>query len=174
MTESRTEFGFERTICDCRECTVNCEFISGYLIPADLERMKAALNGVSLENWALTALLASPGATVVMGGQLIQIPTLVPARRSNGHCIFLQHGRCNIHAISPFGCSFSDSHMSFAEAQTRSAAGLQAIIEAFAQQAEYARLWDKLYRKGLRAEAASVVRARMAAHMELEQELEHK
>lgn len=29
----RTEFGFSRTVCACREYTVNCHFIPGYLIP---------------------------------------------------------------------------------------------------------------------------------------------
>jgi Fe-S-cluster containining protein len=160
--DKRTEFGFERTICDCPDCTQNCKFISGCLIPADLERIKASLNGVTLEAWAMTALFASPGATVMMAGKIIQIPTLVPARRKNGHCVFLYNERCAIHAIAPFGCSFFDSHMSDAEADKRMRVGLMSIVDSFAQATDYARLWALLHKKGLRAEPAAVVRARMA------------
>jgi hypothetical protein len=39
MPEVRKEFGFVRTVCACGECTINCHFIPGYLIPADLERI---------------------------------------------------------------------------------------------------------------------------------------
>src|SRR5215467_1073893 len=85
-TTAREEFGFARTVCDCSECSINCRFIPGYLIPADLDRIARHLGSENLIEFALENLLASPGATVFERGQVQQIPTLVPARRSDGAC----------------------------------------------------------------------------------------
>ena len=39
MSDRRTELGFERTVCDCRACKINCEFIPGFLLPSDIRRI---------------------------------------------------------------------------------------------------------------------------------------
>ena len=104
MSEARTTFGFPRTECACAECTLNCRFVPGYLIPTDLAAMTAHLGYRSVLTFALENLLASPGATVMADGQVFQIPTLVPARQANGACKFLTpENRCAIHVVSPFG-----------------------------------------------------------------------
>src|SRR5947209_5313490 len=118
VDSARTEFGFSRTQCDCADCTRNCHHLPGYLVPADLERMHRYLApDQNLRAWAKEHLLASPGALVMSDARTFRIQTLVPARRSDGACVFLTaDGRCAIHSVSPFGCAFFDSHMTHAEA----------------------------------------------------------
>ena len=70
-----------RTVCACEPCTRYCHHLPGYLIPADLERIHQQLApGEDLESWARWHLLASPGALVLRRGEVLRIPTLVPAR----------------------------------------------------------------------------------------------
>lgn len=151
VNAARAEFGFLRTHCACDECTRNCHHIPGYLVPADLERMHCYLAGdQDLSCWARQYLLASPGALVVCRGHTVRIPTLVPARRPDGACLFLTAtDECAIHAISPFGCAFFDAHVAEAEADRRSKRGLQAVLEAWNGSGLYARTWLALAGKGL-------------------------
>jgi Fe-S-cluster containining protein len=166
MPEVRTEFGFARTVCACADCALNCHFIPGYLIPADLERIAARLGYDDLIEFAINNLLASPGATVLDGGQVRQIPTLVPARRSDGACLFLDgRNRCAIHDVSPFGCSFFDVHQSKEESDHRSGYGLAQIDRAWRENHPYAQLWLLLRALSLTAPAPAAARARMEAAM---------
>lgn len=89
MTTERTEFGVARTECACRACVVNCRFVPGSLIPADLHRIAENLNESDLTRFALDNLLASPGAIIYTRDGLIHIRTFVPARRADGACRFL-------------------------------------------------------------------------------------
>lgn len=76
-------------------------------------------------------IISAAGALVRSRGRPFRIPTLVPARRPDGACTFLTaDGRCAVHAVSPFGCAFFDTHMADAEADRRSRHGLQAVLEA--------------------------------------------
>jgi hypothetical protein len=160
---ARTEFGFNRTVCACPECTMNCHHIPGYLIPADLERMHQQLSpSEDLHAWARQYVLASPGAVVLCQGQAVRIPTLVPARRPDGAFTFLTDaGRCAIHAVAPYGCAFFDTHMPQAEADRRSKRGLQAVLEAWEAGGPYARLWVMLADAGLVAPAPEVARRQL-------------
>lgn len=167
MPEVRKEFGFERTVCACGECTINCHFIPGYLIPADLERIAARLGYEDLIEFAVNNLLASPGATVLDGGQVRQIPTLVPARRKDGACVFLDgQNRCSIHDGSPFGCAFFDVHQSREESDRRSCYGLAQIDRAWREGHLYAQLWLLLRTLRLTAPSPVAARARMNATLE--------
>ena len=158
----RTEFGFERTACACLECAINCRFIPGYLIPADLERIAGHLGYENLIEFALENLLASPGATVLERAQVRQIPTLVPARRSDGACKFLDaNSRCTIHEVSPFGCAFFDAHQSKAESDYRSGSGLVQIDRAWHGDHLYARLWQLLKALGKVGPSPVDARARL-------------
>jgi Fe-S-cluster containining protein len=163
VDSTRTEFGFCRTRCDCIECTRNCRNIPGYLIPADLDRMHDHLApDQDLRHWAAQHLLASPGALVVRDGCAFRIPTLVPARRPDGACIFLTAtGRCSIHAVSPFGCAFFDSHMPDSECDRRSKHGLRAVLDAWETGVSYTRLWIALAGDGLVAPAPEVARQQL-------------
>jgi hypothetical protein len=162
---SRTEFGFARTLCACPSCILNCRHIPGYLIPADLDRIQKHL-GSEKEGfaWAKKYLLASPGAVVLRAGRLFRIPTLVPARSSQGACTFLTaDDRCAIHAMAPFGCAFFDEHMDAKEANRRSACGLQAILAAWKSEDLYAQVWRALDQAGLQAPAPEMCRRRLHA-----------
>ena len=162
MSQVRTELGFERTVCACSECAINCRFIPGYLIPADLERIAGHLGCENLIEFALENLLASPGATVLERAQVRQIPTLVPARRSDGACKFLDtNNRCTIHEVSPFGCAFFDAHQSKAESDYRSGSGLVQIDRAWREDRPYSRLWLLLEALGKVGPSPVATRARL-------------
>jgi hypothetical protein len=160
---ARTEFGFGRTVCACRACTLYCHHLPGYLVPADLERMHHHLApGEDLHAWARRHLLASPGAVVLRRGRAFRIPTLVPARRPDGACTFLTDAeRCAIHALAPFACGFFDAHLVLAEADRRSKRGLQAILEAWRAGGPYAQAWAALAGAGLVAPAPEVARQQL-------------
>jgi hypothetical protein len=160
---ARTEFGFGRTICACRECTLNCHYIPGYLIPSNLERIKQHLSPrADLQVWARQYLLASPGALVLHQGRMVRIPTLVPARRPDAACTFLTDAdRCAIHAAAPFGCAYFDAHQGTAESDRRSKRGLHAIIEAWGAREPYALIWMMLADAGLIAPPPEVARKQL-------------
>jgi len=159
---TRTEFGFKRTECACEECTLHCRVIPGYLVPSDIERISRHLGDTNLVRFALENLAASPGATVMNSadGRIFRIPTLVPQRTSDGVCKFLREGRCAIHAVSPYGCALFDAHQSHAEANRRSARGLQEIAGEWARgdRSIYVCLWKMLAAAGLRAVPPEVAR----------------
>ncbi len=163
--KERTEFGFERTECACSDCALNCKHLPGYLVPADVERIARHLGYTNLGEFAFDNLLASVGATVMNAeGQVFQIPTLVPRRKPDGSCVFLDaNERCAIHAVSPYGCSFFDAHQSDAAANRRSGRGLQEIAREWvtSKRSAYAELWKLLFRSGLRAVPPHVARTRM-------------
>ncbi|MGE0885430.1 MAG: YkgJ family cysteine cluster protein [Blastocatellales bacterium] len=172
MPHIRIEFGFGRTKCACLECAINCRFIPGYLIPADLERIAKHLGCENLIEFALENLLASPGATVVDRGRMRQIPTLVPARRSDGACKFLDaNNRCKIHEVSPFGCAFFDAHQSKAESDYRSGSGLVQIDRAWQEGNLYARLWLLLEALGKVGPSPVAARARLQEALAAKKEM---
>jgi hypothetical protein len=93
---------------------------------------------------------------------MVRIPTLVPARRPDGACLFLTTaGECAIHAVAPFGCAFFDAHMATAEADQRSQLGLRAILEAWQANDPYARLWMTLAHAGQVAPAPEIGRQQL-------------
>src|SRR6185436_1523039 len=97
---SRMEFGFARTSCACRRCTISCEHIPGALAPSDLPRIAAHLGyGQDIQRFARENLLASEGVQVTTDqGKVVRLVTLVPAQEPDGRCKFLSDGRCTIHA----------------------------------------------------------------------------
>jgi Fe-S-cluster containining protein len=146
----RTEFGFCRTRCECDGCRQGCRRIPGYLIPADLDRLRRqVLPGATLVSWAAEYLLASPGAIVARRGRAFRIPTLVPARRADGACVFLTgDGRCAVHTVAPYGCAFFDAHLEQTRADRRSLRGLAAVIDAWTVGNSYAVVWAMLAAAG--------------------------
>jgi hypothetical protein len=163
IDSGRSEFGFSRSVCACLECVRSCRHIPGYLIPADLERMQQHLHSdQTLLSWARHHLLASPGALVAQRGRPFRIPTLVPARRSDGACYFLtDENRCGVHAVAPFGCAFFDCRQPAREADQRSLRGLHAVLAAWCLGGVYAKVWLDLYDTGLRAPAPEVCRKQL-------------
>jgi Fe-S-cluster containining protein len=163
---ARAEFGYYRTVCSCAECVNNCRHIPGYLIPADVGRIAQYLGFTNLVEFALRYLLASPGATVMRAGRAFLIPTLVPRRKEDGSCVFLdEHDQCRIHDVSPYACAFFDMHQADAEAQRRSGRGLQEVAGRWAVSPNthaYTVIWKLLNAAGLRAVPAHLARRRMA------------
>jgi hypothetical protein len=88
MSDRKTKFGFERTVCDCGACKINCKFIPGFLLRSDIRRIAEHLRYSNPVEFPLDNLLASPGAIVMDHGQIRQIRTLTPARRQDGACLF--------------------------------------------------------------------------------------
>jgi len=101
----------------------------GMLAPGDMERIAKFSTGLDPESiaeeiqgntddlnilnqandvisWIETHFAASPGAMVLArDGKTYQIPTIVPAQKEDGSCVFLdENDRCTIHPVSPFGC----------------------------------------------------------------------
>lgn len=163
MEPTRTEFGFTRTECACGDCVTNCEIIPGYLIPSDIEVIADHLGSDNLVQFAMENLLASPGAIVSVAGEIMRIPTLVPQRKPDQTCKFLDaNKRCAIHAVSPFGCAFFHCRMSQREADIRSVRGLQAIAREWAAGGLYARIWALLRTVGLVAPSPLEARPRLS------------
>ena len=161
VNSTRVEFGFERTVCACEQCTNYCRHVPGYLVPSDLDRLRDYCGGAdAFDSWAAQHLLASPGALVMRKGALGRIPTLVPARRDNGACIFLSaDSSCSIHPIAPFGCAFFDSHQEDDAADRRSSRGLRAILEDWQSAGPYSALWLALHAAGRDSPAPETARA---------------
>lgn len=102
--------------------------------------------------WAREHLRASQGFRLFnpMTGKVLQIPSLVPAKHSDGHCHWLQaDGRCGVHDNSPFGCAFVDQHMTDDAAKRRNEAGRLARLEDFAANGPYSQIWHMLVEAGL-------------------------
>lgn len=158
----RKEFGFERTNCDCKDCVINCQFMPGFLISADLERMVP--KGTDPFDWAEKNLLASPGAVVMntRTGERSRIPTLVPAVKADGSCKNLKDGLCTIHETAPFGCAFFDCK---SDATELSKKGLMAVHAAWASGGLYSRIWRYLQAHGKMQKAPEVLRAKMVDSM---------
>jgi hypothetical protein len=162
---TRTEFGFTRTIRGGWEEVLNCQYLPGFLVAADIERMAAACGAVNVLAWAKQHLLASPGATVMDGeGNVFNIPTLVPARQPCGHCVFLSSdSMCGIHEASPFGCAFVDTTMTREQADERSHAAIHDVLRSWRDRDDgYADLWEVLHNMGRVSPPAVESRLRMA------------
>lgn len=145
---NREEFGYKRTSCSCRKCSLWCEFVPGALGPSDLDRLIPA--GQDPFHWAEQHLLASPGFQIRSPQFTFSIPSLVPKRQENGHCHWLLNGRCEVHDESPYGCAFlSQCNQTAAHAAKVRCAGLEARGKAFEEDGLYARIWHHLWGMGL-------------------------
>jgi hypothetical protein len=157
-SQVRTEFGLQRTACACERCSLFCRHMPGYLVPSDLERLIPP--GEDPFVWAkihLRAVMPVPGG----------FPNLVPAQLPNGHCHWLEDGKCAVWQNSPFGCAFFDQHMGREEHEGRNAWGRAARQEAFEKNGLYAQLWHALKEAGLvRAGRSKEVNMRIRAELE--------
>ena len=139
-----------------------CELVPGFLVPSDLDRLIPP--GEDPFRWAEKNLRASPGLRIKTPGAILSIPSLVPRRQENGHCHWLQEGRCTIHENSPYGCAFlSQCSQTNAEAERISNAGREARAKAFDEDGLYARIWQHLWGKGLRELGSTENRNRAVA-----------
>lgn len=154
-------FGLERTVCACQECVRLCRYVSGMIIPADLERWQQ-IHERTWQTWYRQHLAASPGAHVILKGEPMRIRTLVPRRLATGRCHWLTPTEdCAIHTVAPYGCSHFDAHMDDQEGHQRSAIGLWSIYEAWQIDSLYARVWRALAARGQTVAGPDEARANM-------------
>lgn len=96
----------ERTFCDCRRCKAFCRTIPGDLAPGDIERIARYLGVEPSDEFIEQNFLAAEGRTVNRDGTEKKVPTIVPAQREDGTCVFFTSDeRCAIHQVAPYGCS---------------------------------------------------------------------
>ena len=125
---------FTRTECACDRCRTCCKCMPGMLAPGDLEDISLHVGMVDdvkkTKKWIVSHFAASEGALVSKNAKVGRIPTIVPAQRPDGTCVFLNaDDRCDIHSVSPFGCRMLDPHMTRAQSDPIVAAGLWRIVE---------------------------------------------
>ena len=169
MADERTEFGFNRIVCDCSACGQFCLAMPGYLVPSDIQRIAERLNEPDIVQFAFDNLLASPGAIVIANGAYKVIPTIVPARKTDSSCRFLKNGLCEIHAEAPYGCAYFSAEQTKEEADAISERGLQEIARAWQRGDLYVQLWLMLYHAGRIAPSPIEARARMRAALAAEE-----
>lgn len=134
---------FERTFCKCNQCKAACKTMPGSLAPGDLERISTYLgdeppispdpqDGAMFKPAFMRNFRASEGALVKRNGELMRIPTIVPAQREDGRCIFLSSkDECTISEVAPFGCAqfnVCDGPETEHEANKKSQSMLNAIM----------------------------------------------
>jgi hypothetical protein len=167
----RDFMSYPRTECSCDLCAINCLFIPGYLLPEDLAAIRSFLGCSDLVRFAEENFLASPGALVVRAcpgsdagaGELLRIPTIVPARSEQGWCKFFDGKLCKIHPVAPFGCAFFDSHLEPGHSLRISSYALMSIAEQWRNEASsvYCMFWRHLHLSGLTAPSPEESRRRM-------------
>ena len=142
---------YPRTTCACDKCVAACKHMPGFLAVDDLEAMLPEDLDADMgepDEWLRENFVASQGAKVLMGGRIQTIPTITPRLTEQG-CVFLQDGKCTVHAAAPFGCGWfdvCDDEGKGVDAKIRQA--FNEIIEAFLADASYARAWQRLHDTG--------------------------
>ena len=151
---------FPRTECACQHCKVGCRTMPGSLMIGDPKRIIEHVedrDGIiftpdGAARFFEGHFVASEGARVAKlqnGRPLIfDIPSITPAQKPNGECVFFAEGRCTIHAVSPAGCSLVDPHMSRAEGDAIIAEGLREQLDDLRADGPYAQLWQHLKANG--------------------------
>jgi hypothetical protein len=94
------------------------------MIPGDAEKVVQLVQKPIKELF-----VASPGALVYNSStrKMFRIGTITP-KYEHEKCIFLMpDGKCQVHAVAPYGCAFFDIHMDMSEGQKRSMWGLRLI-----------------------------------------------
>lgn len=151
-------------------CAISCEHLPGALSPSDLPIIAAHLGyGSDVDRYAREHLVASEGATLQLkDGRVVTLPTLVPSADSAGACRYYEGGRCAIHAVSPFGCSHIDAHMSEAEFLRRTNAVYSERLKDNEVNGDYSRLTGELKALGRVAPPVELRRARLNQAMRRE------
>jgi Fe-S-cluster containining protein len=106
---------FERTVCDCVGCKIGCHTMPGCASVGDVENIAAHLGQKPdreflIKNFRLST-AAKVGRYTSDGMAITIVPTITPAQREDGRCVFLtDDDQCSVHPVSPIGCSHCDVH----------------------------------------------------------------
>lgn len=146
---------FERSICDCNKCKIACKSIPGSLAPGDAARIInfAKPDDQPVEDFVQEHFRASSGTKAIDDqGKPMMIPTIVPAQKEDGRCVFLTgDDHCGIHPVSPYGCrNFTvcgQDGLSVDEESMRSSSQVSNIL--FEEGHNYFKLWSFLKSAGL-------------------------
>lgn len=157
----------DRTSCHCEHCQVGCKTMPAMCALGDVERivdhldrrglgdgiLSDGVRGYPIDEWIARHFVASEGAKVAKiercgSSSTFNIPTITPAQKPNGECVFYDQGRCTIHAVSPGGCALVDSHMDRQEGNAIVGAMLAEICEDKAARGPYFSLWQSLANAG--------------------------
>lgn len=151
-----------RTVCACSHCVRWCHSMPGALAPGDLERIQDHLGDHS-EEFVTSNFVASEGARVRMRTREFNVPSITPAQKADGTCVFLdEHDRCRVHAVAPFGCSRFDCHQAIAEGEQRLRLLLAAQMFAHQRNGVYSIRYQQLRAVGRLAPPINVRRRRYA------------
>ena len=140
---------FQRTTCACDACRVGCKTMPWMLTIGDFERIAHHLGKAADIVFLTENFVASEGAKVGRftenGIETFQIPTITPAQKHDGSCVFLQKdGACGVHPVAPWGCSHVDTHMTAEEGEQRVAAALNDVRNDWKSVGQYLQLWRLL------------------------------
>lgn len=148
----------ERSInCACKKCIASCQTFPGALGPGDLDTI-ANYMGVDLDDPEFISLWrASGGAKLVKNaiGELVRVPTIVPAEDENG-CIFLESsGECALHPVAPFECRHFRSCVDEDDDDAKTMLMHREILK----DQQYLAFWEYLMNHGYRATPIAMRRA---------------
>lgn len=139
----------DRSECSCAMCQAACRHMPGMLIPGDIDRIAESLDTTPSEDFIAKNFRASNGMKALCQGNLVVIPTIVPAQKPNGECVFYSGGKCTVHKASPFGCSHFKVCDNSEEGVKESGGRVRLAANAIANSVDYSLMWGFLHRKGL-------------------------
>lgn len=130
---------YERSYCDCSECSTSCRERPGALAPGDMDHI-AEYDGQKecSEEYLLAhfeACVDGPGYACkeYPDAQTIAIR---PKRKADGSCVFLtSEGKCSIHLVAPFECKVTRSCE-----PSEGAGALKALAKANCESVDYIQL----------------------------------
>jgi len=156
---------FERTECGCAGCRVGCKTMPGFCGVGDVERIAAYLKREPDAQFLTEFFEHSEGAKLVARGELFEVPTINPAQRPDGSCVFLKpDGGCAVHPVSPFGCAYFDVHQSRDEGDERA---IPAYVEVLNEQVKRGKYFQQL-RTLIAASKQAMPTVRRRASFEIE------
>lgn len=142
----------DRSECSCEMCRAACRHMPGMLIPGDIDRIAECLDTTPSEDFIAKNFRASTGMKALCQGNTVVIPTIVPAQKPNGECVFYSNGKCTVHKASPFGCSHFRVCDNSEEGVRESGGRVRLAANAIANSVDYSLTWGFLHGKDLVAE----------------------
>jgi Fe-S-cluster containining protein len=143
---------YERTYCDCSQCTTACKTMPGSLAPGDFEEIAKYMRARPDTKLLEENFVASDGPLVRVfrsdgAPEDLHIPTIVPRQEDDGRCVFLdEDDHCMIHPAAPFGCRmYKVCDPPSMEDDVKSANMLRVIL----RQPTYLEAWKHLCERGL-------------------------
>ncbi|WP_261345428.1 YkgJ family cysteine cluster protein [Thalassoroseus pseudoceratinae] len=154
---------FERSTCACGKCKAGCKSMPGRLASGDLDAI-ANFFGVDPGNEEFTQRNFRSLDDWKVGEEPVTIPTIVPAQKESGRCVFLtKDDRCSIHPVAPFGCrNFDACGENEVDDVYKSICQLAVITHS----RDYLMTWGHLHTLGIQAPPIGLRKAAMHAELD--------